>query len=190
MSFPVTRFVVAAFGLLVCGAFAQTNSFVAIESLEQRAERMGWYRNARFGMFIHWGPYAGLGGEYQGRNVGWIAEWIQHTARIPAKEYESAAAAFNPVKFDAREWVKIAKDAGMKYIAITSKHHDGFCMWDSHLTDYNIAKWTPFKRSVIKELATECEKQGLKFGVYYSVRDWHHPDWALRYAHLDKPNSG
>ena len=108
---------IAAFGLLVCGAFAQTNSFVAIESLEQRAERMGWYRNARFGMFIHWGPYAGLGGEYQGRNVGWIAEWIQHTARIPAKEYESAAAAFNPVKFDACEWVKIAKDAGMKYIA-------------------------------------------------------------------------
>ena len=190
MSFPVTRFVVAAFGLLVCGAFAQTNSFVAIESLEQRAERMGWYRNARFGMFIHWGPYAALGGEYHGKNVGWIAEWIQHTARIPAKEYESAAAAFNPVKFDAREWVKIAKDAGMKYIAITSKHHDGFCMWDSHLTDYNIAKWTPFKRSVIKELATECAKQGLKFGVYYSVRDWHHPDWALRYAHLDKPNSG
>src|SRR5208282_3552360 len=88
------------------------------------------------------------------------------------------------------QWVKIAKDAGMKYIAITSKHHDGFCMWDTKLTDYNIVRWTGFQRDVIAELARECKKQGLKFGLYYSVRDWHHPDWALRYAHLDKPKSG
>lgn len=161
-----------------------------LESPEQRTERMQWYRDARFGMFIHWGPYAALGGEYHGKKVGWIAEWIQHTARIPAKEYETMASEFNPVKFDAREWVKIAKDAGMKYIAITSKHHDGFCMWDTKLTDYNIAKWTAFQRNVIAELARECEKAGLKFGVYYSVRDWHHPDWAMRYAPLEKPNSG
>jgi len=190
MNLTTTSFITAALACLVSGAFAQTNSTVAAELLEQRAERMGWYREARFGMFIHWGPYAALGGEYQGKKVGWIAEWIQHTARIPAKEYEQAAADFNPVQFDAREWVKIAKDAGMKYIAITAKHHDGFCLWDSKLTDYTFAKWTAFKRNVIAELARECEKEGLKFGVYYSVRDWHHPDWALRYAPLEKPNSG
>ena len=169
---------------------AQTTNSTATETLEQRAERMAWYHDARFGMFIHWGPYAAFGGEYKGKRVGWISEWIQHNGRIPAKEYEDVAASFNPVKFDAHQWVKLAKDAGMKYIAITSKHHDGFCMWDSQLTDYSIAKWTPFKRNVIAELASECEKQGLKFGVYYSVRDWHHPDWALRYAQLEKPNSG
>ena len=166
--------------LFAWNSSAQSNIPVAAESIQQRAERMQWYRDARFGMFIHWGPYAALGGEYHGKKIGWIAEWIQHTARIPAKEYESMAAEFNPVKFDAREWVKIAKDAGMKYIAITSKHHDGFCMWDTKLTDYNIVKWTAFKRNVIAELARECEKAGLKFGVYYSVRDWHHPDWPMR----------
>ena len=184
------RIILTSLALLVCGVSAQTNTPVATESLEQRAERMQWYRDARFGMFIHWGPYAALGGEYRGKKVGWIAEWIQHTARIPAKEYETMSSEFNPVKFDAREWVGIAKAAGMKYIAITSKHHDGFCMWDSKLSDYNIAKWTAFKRNVIAELARECEKAGLKFGVYYSVRDWHHPDWAMRYAPLEKPNSG
>jgi len=161
-----------------------------VETAQQREERMAWYRDARFGMFIHWGPYAALGGEYHGKKVGWIAEWIQHTARIPAREYEDMAAGFNPVKFDAKQWVGIAKGAGMKYIAITSKHHDGFCMWDSKLTDYNIARWTPFKRSVIAELARECQKAGLKFGVYYSIRDWHHPDWPIRYSPLEKPNSG
>lgn len=190
MSSPTKRILIASLALWVCCVTAQTNSHVATESLEQRAERMGWYRDARFGMFIHWGPYAALGGEYHGKKVGWISEWIQHTARIPAKEYEQVAAAFNPVKFDAKQWVKIAKEAGMKYIAITSKHHDGFCMWDSKLTGYSIAKWTPFKRNVIAELARECEKEGLKFGVYYSVRDWHHPDWPMRYAQLEKPNSG
>ena len=173
---------------------AQTNVTAlrsyAHETPAQHDARMQWWTDARFGMFIHWGPYAVLGGEYQGKRVNWISEWIQHSGRIPAKEYEDVAASFNPVKFDARQWVKLAKDAGMKYIAITSKHHDGFCMWDSQLTDYNITKWTPFKRNVIAELANECEKQGLKFGVYYSVRDWHHPDWALRYAQLEKPNSG
>jgi len=176
--------------LLAASAPAQTSLPVANESTEQREARMAWYRDARFGMFIHWGPYAALGGEYHGKRVGWISEWIQHTARIPLKEYEDDAKSFNPVQFDAAQWVKIAKDAGMKYIAITSKHHDGFCMWDTKLTDYNIVRWTGFQRDVIAELARECKKQGLKFGLYYSVRDWHHPDWALRYAHLDKPKSG
>ena len=171
-------------------SFSLTNDPVQKETLEQREERMKWFRDARFGMFIHWGPYSALGGEYHGKPVGWIAEWIQHTARIPMKEYSDDARSFKPVKFDAHEWVSIARNAGMKYIAITSKHHDGFCMWDTHLTDYNIVHWGGFGRDPIAELSKECRKQGLRFGIYYSVRDWHHPDWALRYAHLNKPNSG
>lgn len=155
-----------------------------VETSEARTARMKWFRDGRYGMFIHWGPYAVLGGEYKGRNVGWIAEWIQHTARIPYKEYEEIAASFNPAKFDAVEFVRTARDAGMKYIVITSKHHDGFCMWDTKLTGYNIVKWTGFKRDIIGELSRECHKQGLKFGIYYSVRDWHHPDWTLRYVDL------
>ncbi len=155
-----------------------------------REARMAWFRDARFGMFIHWGPYSALGGEYRGQPVGWIAEWIQHTARIPLAEYETMAHAFNPVKFDAREWVSLAREAGMKYIAITAKHHDGFCLWDTRLTGYNLVQGTPFHRDAIAELARECERQGLKFGVYYSVRDWHHPDWPLRYEHLNPPHKG
>jgi alpha-L-fucosidase len=141
---------------------------------EQQAEQMKWFSDARFGMFIHWGPYAVLG---QG-------EWVQHIGRIPFKEYEAVAASFNPEKFDAADFVGIAKAAGMKYMVITAKHHDGFCMWDSELTDYDIVDWTKFKRDPIAELAAECHKQGLKFGLYYSVRDWHHPDYVLRYEDL------
>ena len=113
---------------------------------EKRAEQMKWFSDARYGMFIHWGPYAMLG----------RGEWVQHIGRIPFKEYEAAAASFNPVKFDAADFVRIAKAAGMKYMVITAKHHDGFCMWNSELTDYNIVKWTRFKRDVIAELAAEC----------------------------------
>jgi alpha-L-fucosidase len=144
------------------------------ETAEQRSERMSWFREARFGLFIHWGPYSLLG----------KGEWAQHSHRVPFKEYEAIAAALNPVKFDAAETVRLAKTAGMKYLVITSKHHDGFCMWDSALTDYNIVKWTQFKRDPIAELAAECRKQGIKFGIYYSPRDWHHPDYVLRYEEL------
>jgi alpha-L-fucosidase len=159
----------------------------ANETKEQRDARMAWFRDGRFGMFVHWGPYAVLGGEYKGKRVGGNPEWIQHTGRIPYKEYEQIAASFNPASFDAAAIVRTAKDAGMKYVVITSKHHDGFCMWDTKLTDYNIVKWTPFKRDVIGELSRECRKQGLRFGIYYSVRDWHHPDWTLRYVDLEQP---
>lgn len=145
-----------------------------METPEQLEKRMKWFRDARYGMFIHWGPYAVLG----------RGEWVQHIGRIPFKEYEETAASFNPVMFNAAEYVHIAKKAGMKYVVITAKHHDGFCMWNSALTDYNIVKWTKFKRDPIAELAAECRKEGLKFGIYYSVRDWHHPDWVLRYDDL------
>jgi alpha-L-fucosidase len=147
----------------------------------QRDERMAWWREARFGMFIHWGLYSVLGGEWQGFDYGKemegaSAEWIMLSAAIPRQEYAALATRFNPVKFDAREWVSLAKEAGMKYMVITSKHHDGFTMFDSKMTTYDIVDATPFKRDVIKELSDECRRQGLKFGVYYS----HSKDWYNR----------
>lgn len=140
------------------------------------AERMQWWEEARFGMFIHWGIYTVPAGFYKGKAVSNSAEWIMNKGKIPIAEYEKYADQFNPEKFDAEEFVALAKQAGMKYMVITAKHHDGFSMFDSKATDYNIVDATPFKRDVLKELAKECQKQGLKFGFYYSqAQDWHHP---------------
>jgi alpha-L-fucosidase len=139
-------------------------------------ERMEWWRDARFGMFIHWGLYAVPAGEWKGEKVPGIGEWIMHRAKIPVAEYEQLAKQFNPVRFDAKEWVQIAKNAGMKYIVITSKHHDGFCLWDSKYTDYDVMDATPFKRDILGELAVECRKQGIRLCFYHSIMDWHHPD--------------
>jgi alpha-L-fucosidase len=139
--------------------------------------RMAWWREARFGMFIHWGLYAIPAGVWEDRCVPGLIEWIMHTARIPVKEYEQLAKRFNPVKFNAGEWVRTAKEAGMRYIVITAKHHDGFCMFDTKYTDYNIVKATPFGRDPMKDLAEACEKENVKLGFYYSqTLDWHHPD--------------
>jgi alpha-L-fucosidase len=145
------------------------------ETPAQRDKRMRWWREARFGMFIHWGLYAVPAGEYNGKRSERIGEWIMEWANIPRAEYEKFAAQFNPVKFDAREWVKIAKDAGMKYIVITSKHHDGFALYNSKVSDYDIVDATPYKRDPIKELADESKRQGLVFCFYYSIVDWHYP---------------
>jgi len=143
----------------------------------KQEEKMKWWREARFGMFIHWGIYTVLAGMWKGSKVPGIGEWIMHRARIPIEEYEPFAKQFNPVKFNAREWVQIAKNAGMKWIVVTAKHHDGFCMFDTKLTDYNIVKATPFKRDPLKDLATVCEEEGIRLGFYYSqTLDWHHPD--------------
>jgi len=140
-------------------------------------DRMAWWREARFGMFIHWGLYSVPAGVWKGRCIPGIGEWIMHRARIPVREYEKLAKRFNPVKFNADEWVRLAKEAGMKYIVITAKHHDGFCLFDSEYTDYNIVKATPFGRDVLKELSEACKKEGVKLGFYYSqTLDWHHPD--------------
>jgi alpha-L-fucosidase len=139
-------------------------------------ERMKWWREARFGMFIHWGLYAVPAGEWKGKKIDGIGEWIMERANIPVEEYELLAQQFNPVKFDANEFVRIAKDAGMKYIVITSKHHDGFCLWDSKVTDYDIIDATPFKRDILKELSKACKKHGIKLCFYHSIMDWHHPD--------------
>jgi len=139
-------------------------------------ERMEWWRQARFGMFIHWGLYAVPAGEWKGEKVPGIGEWIMERAKIPVSEYEPLAKQFNPVKFDAKKWVQIAKNAGMKYIVITSKHHDGFCLWDTKYTDYDVMDATPFKRDILGELAAECRKQGIRLCLYHSIMDWHHPD--------------
>ena len=141
-------------------------------------DRLEWFKDAKFGMFIHWGPYAQLAGEWNGRKVpaGDNAEWIMKDLQIPVNEYRELAHKFNPVKFDAGEWVRVAKSAGMKYIVITSKHHDGFAMYKSGVSEYNIVDWTPFKRDPLKELSEACAAEGIKFCVYYSHReDWDHP---------------
>ncbi len=145
----------------------------------ERDRRMAWFNEDRFGMFIHWGLYAVPAGEWQGKTVPSIGEWIMENGKIPVSEYEKFAPQFNPVKFDAREWVRIAKDAGMKYIVITSKHHDGFGLWRSDLTEWCI-KSTPFQRDPLKELADACREAGIRLCFYHSIMDWHHPDWGKR----------
>ncbi len=145
------------------------------ESPSERDARMAWWRDARFGMFIHWGLYAVPAGDYNGKRSKEIGEWIMSWANIPRAEYEKFAPRFNPQKFDAAEWVRIAKDAGMKYMVITSKHHDGFSMFDSAVTTYDIVDATPYKKDPMRALADECKRQGLKFAFYYSIMDWHHP---------------
>lgn len=139
--------------------------------------RLDWWRTAKFGLFIHWGLYAIPAGVWKGEQIPGIGEWIMLRARIPVQEYEQLAQQFNPLQFNATEWVSLAKKAGQKYLIITSKHHDGFCMYDSAVTGYDIVDATPFGRDPLKELAAECARQGLKFGFYYSqTQDWHHPD--------------
>jgi len=139
--------------------------------------RLNWWREARFGMFIHWGLYAIPAGIWKGEQIPGIGEWIMYRARIPVREYEPLARQFNPVQFHAAEWVSLAKRAGQKYMVITSKHHDGFCLFRSAYTEYNIVDGTPYSRDPLKELAEECAKQGVRLGFYYSqTQDWHHPD--------------
>jgi alpha-L-fucosidase len=139
--------------------------------------RMAWWREARFGLFIHWGLYAIPAGEWNGETNH--AEWIRTTARIPLETYDQFVGRFNPVKFDAEEWVRLAKDAGMKYIVITSKHHDGFCLFDSEYTNFDVMS-APFGRDILKELSRACRSAGLKMCWYHSIMDWHHPDYLPR----------
>jgi alpha-L-fucosidase len=143
----------------------------------RRDARLAWFRDAKFGMFIHWGLYAVPAGVWKGEQIPGIGEWIMLRARIPVREYEQVARQFNPTRFNAAEIVALAKEAGQQYLVITSKHHDGFCMFDSAVTSYDIVDATPFGRDPIRELADECARQGIRFGFYYSqTQDWHHPD--------------
>lgn len=152
---------------------------VIIKQLEQTKE---FFREAKFGMFVHWGVYSALGGEYQGKEYG--SEWIQLHARIQADDYEKMARNFNPVSFDPDKWMKLAKQAGMKYIVFTTKHHDGFCMYKSKYTDYNIVDYTPYKKDIVKMLSEACKKNDIKLGLYYSIVDWHHPEFPAIYSQL------
>jgi alpha-L-fucosidase len=145
------------------------------ESPQDKDQRMQWWRNDRFGMFIHWGLYSVPAGEYNGQRSDQIGEWIQSWANIPEAEYVKFAEQFDPVDFDAAEWVRVAKEAGMKYIVITSKHHEGFSMFDSKFTDFDIVDATPYGRDPIAALSRECRKQEITLGFYYSIMDWHHP---------------
>jgi alpha-L-fucosidase len=149
------------------------------ESPEVKKERLAWFQQARFGLFIHWGLYAIPAGEWKGERIPGIGEWIMFRARIPVPEYEQLAKQWNPVKFDADAWVALAKDAGMKYIVITSKHHDGFALFDSQVSRWDAVDATPAKRDILKELSAACAKQGMPLGFYYSqAQDWHEPNGA------------
>jgi alpha-L-fucosidase len=160
------------------------------ETTAERDARMKWWREARFGMFIHWGLYSIPAGTWDGKQVPGIGEWIMNNASIPVAQYEALAPEFNPTAFSAHNIVALAKAAGMKYIVITSKHHDGFAMFDSKANGFNITAATPFKRDPIAELAAECRKQGIKLGFYYSQdQDWTAPGGAaLKTDHHDRPN--
>lgn len=140
-----------------------------------------WFKEAKYGLFIHWGLYSMLAGEYKGKKTDRIAEWIMNYLDIPVEEYENLAKDFNPVEWDADKLVQRAKEWGMKYVVVTSKHHDGFAMYHSAVSPYNIVDATPFKRDIVAELAQACKKYGLKFGLYYSqAQDWHDPN-GFRY---------
>ena len=146
------------------------------ESSAQRDARMQWWREARFGMFIHWGLYSIPAGTWHGQQIPGIGEWIMNNASIPVAEYKALAPQFNPTSFSARDIVALAKAAGMNYIVITAKHHDGFAMFDSKANSFNIVAATSFKRDPLRELAEECRKQGMRLGFYYSQdQDWTAP---------------
>jgi alpha-L-fucosidase len=138
-----------------------------IDIEKDRARRLKWWQDARFGMFIHWGLYAQLGRH----------EWVMNRERIPLAEYEKLADTWKPKDRPAREWARLAKQAGMKYMVMTTKHHEGFCLWDTKQTDYNAAKRGP-GRDLVREYVEACREFGLRVGFYYSLMDWHHPDGA------------
>jgi len=178
----------AVCAVLILAAAAAPALVAQRETQAEHDARMQWWREARFGLFLHWGLYAIPAGEWNGKtNYG---EWIRNNAQIPLRVYDQFIQQFNPAKFNADDWVRMAKDAGMKYIVITSKHHDGFCLFDSKFTDFDVMS-TPFKRDILKELADACRKQGMKLGFYYSIMDWHHPDYLPRRDwEKDRPAAG
>lgn len=170
------RQIVIGMAISACATSIATAQTIRAETAAQHDARLGWWREARFGMFIHWGAYAVPAGMYHGERLPGIGEWIMSRAHVPVNEYEEFVRAFNPVKYDADEWVRTAADAGMKYIIITSKHHDGFALFDSKVSSYDMVDAAPYHRDALKALADAAHRQGMRFGVYYSIMDWHHPD--------------
>ncbi len=159
------------FLLLLASALAAQNlggGGEANPALHTNRASLEKWRDMRFGMFIHWGPVT-----LRGTEIGW-----SRGKQVPTEEYDKLYKEFNPVLFDADEWVRIAKAAGMKYIILVTKHHDGFALWDSDYTDYDIMAG-PFKRDIVKELSEACKRRGILFGTYYSILDWRHPDYPI-----------
>ncbi len=169
--------IVAALAFLVTGSGAQAPPSGAPDPA--KVKRLEWFRDVKYGMFIHWGLYAIPAGQWNGQRSPGLGEWVMFRSRVPVKEYEQLATKFNPVKFNADAWVQLAKDAGMKYMVITSKHHDGFALFKSAASPYNVVDATPFKRDILKELADACARGGIRLGFYYSQsQDWHEPNGA------------
>ena len=166
--------------ILVLIAILNMNLYAQLpkETPEQKSERMKWWTDARFGMFIHWGLYA-----QPARH-----EWVKRYERITNDQYQKYFDLFNPDMFDPHEWAKMAKEAGMKYAVITSKHHEGFCMFDSKYTDYKVTN-TPYNKDIIKEWVEAFRAEGLKVGFYYSLIDWHHPDYTIDRVHPQSANT-
>ena len=155
--------------LVTLNSFAQHN-------LKSSADQLEWWKDAKFGMFLHWGLYSQAAGDWNGHRYQGNEHFMIYE-KLSIKEYGSQANDFNPKLFDANQWVKMAKNAGMKYMVLTTKHHDGFAMFNSPSNDYNIVKKTPFQRDPVKDLAVACRKNGMKLGFYYSLgRDWQDPD--------------
>lgn len=173
-----------AAALIACAPLAQSQDAAspdpyASETKEQRDARMAWWREAKFGMFIHWGVYAVPAGTYKDKQISGIGEWIMRNAEIPLADYRAFARQFNPVKYRPEAWAKLAKDAGMRYMVITSKHHDGFALFPSDATDWDIANATPYGKDLIGPLSNAARAEGLRFGLYYSqAQDWTHPGGA------------
>lgn len=155
------------------------------------SDKMDWWKKARFGMFIHWGVYAVPAGVRNGKNVDGLGEWIMQDAHIPREEYAGFAKQFNPDKYDPEAWVRMAQEAGMKYIVITSKHHDGFAMFDTKASDWSIMKAAPYGKDLLKPLAEACRRHGIKLGLYYSqANDWYNPGGAAAFGQWDSTQRG
>jgi len=160
-------------------AGAQDAQATDVNSPEARDARLAWFKQAKYGMFIHWGLYAVPAGEWKGQRCPGLGEWIMNRCKIPVNQYEQLAKQFNPVDFNADQWVQLAQDAGMKYIVITSKHHDGFAMFGSKVNPYNVVDATPYHRDILNELAEACRRHNMPLGFYYSQsQDWHEPGGA------------
>ncbi|MCX6236154.1 MAG: alpha-L-fucosidase [Bacteroidia bacterium] len=158
---------------------------------QSKPDKMDWWKEAKFGLFIHWGVYSVPAGVYDGKDIAGIGEWIMNRGKIPTARYQAYAKEFNPIKYNPEAWVKMAKDAGMKYLVITSKHHDGFTLFETKASKWNIVDATPYGKDLLKPLAEACHKNGIRLGFYYSqAQDWNNPGGAASGGHWDKAQDG
>jgi alpha-L-fucosidase len=181
----VKRLISGLLAAVTAGMVASTFQLLAqappsgTQSVQASEARLAWFKQAKYGLFIHWGLYAIPAGEWNGKRIPGLGEWIMNRGKIPVADYEKLAKQWNPTQFDPEQWVQMAQDAGMKYIVITSKHHDGFALFDSKVSKWNVVAATPFKRNILKELAAACQKHQMPLGFYYSQsQDWHEPNGA------------